>query len=361
MNSFAGIMAQLRADLPKDAFQPQPVLGTMVLAATLTAILGGTWVIVHFSPPWYACLFLGFLIGGAYGTLGFLSHETAHGTVYRNQFLQDFVSSLGFLIFGFTATLWKVWHNKVHHSLANIPDTDPDSYGTVERLKKYPIIKFQFITGVGSGHWSSYLFFFYRFTYHSQIVLWILSKRYREAFKTLNRPRAIAESVLIFSGWIAMGWIFGWKVGLFAVGIPMILANFFLMSYIATNHFLRPLVESYNPLVDSMSVTTLRVVDFLHLNFSHHVEHHFFPGMNWRFTPLVRKSLLAHYSELYNSPYHWKAMLWLFKTPRLYEDKQTLVNPFTGKRVSIKDVEEKMGRHPFHPEAHPPVSTATPA
>src|SRR5262249_34556481 len=232
------------------------------------------------------------------------------------------VTSLGFFILGFGATLWKVWHNKVHHNMTNLPDLDPDSYGTLERLKKYPIVKFQVITGVGSGHWSSYLFFFYRFTYHAQIVLWVLSKRYKDAFRSLNRQRAMVESLAIFSGWILLGWTLGAKAAVFAILIPMIMANATMMSYVATNHFLRPLVDSYNPLVDSMSVTSPRWIDFLHLNFSHHVEHHFFPSMNWRYTPLVRRSLLDHYGDRYNSPYHWKALYWLFKTPRLYEDKE---------------------------------------
>src|SRR4029453_150955 len=193
----------------------------------------------------------------------------------------------------------------------------------------------------------------HRFTYPAQIVLWILSKRYKEAFKTLNRRRAIVESLLIFSAWIALGWAFGWKVALFGIGIPMMIANTLLMSYIATNHFLRPLVDTYNPLVDSMSVTTLKVLDFFHLNFSHHVEHHFFPSMNWHFTPLVRRSLIAHFGGQYQSPYHWKALYWLFKTPRLYEDAQTLANPFTGERVKIRDVEEKLGPNPVFPYAAP--------
>src|SRR4030095_4084178 len=257
MSEFSSIMPKWRADLPKEAFEPQPFLGSVVLAATFTLILGGTWILAVSSPPWYVCAMLSLVIGFAYGSLAFLAHEVAHGSVYRNRYLKDFVASLGFLIFGYTATLWKVWHNKVHHTQTNLPDMDPDSYGTLERLKKYPIVKFQFLTGVGSGHWSSYLFFFYRLTYHAQIVLWILSKRYKEAFKTLNRRRAIVESLRIFSAWVALGWAFGWKVALFGIGIPMMIANTLLMSYIATNHFLRPLVDTYNPLVDSMSVTTL--------------------------------------------------------------------------------------------------------
>ena len=246
------------------------------------------------------------------------------------------------MIFGFTGTLWHVWHNKVHHTLTNIPDVDPDSYGTLTRFKKVPLAKFQFKTGIGSGHWASLFFLLYRFTYHSQIVLWLISKKYPEQFKSLNRRRAILESAAIFSGWLALALIGGWKLTLFGIVLPMAIANATLMSYIATNHFLRPLVDHYNPVDDSMSVTTLKVIDFFHLNFSHHVEHHYFPSMNWRYTPLVRASLMRHAPDRFLAPSHLQAIRWLYKTPRVYSDAETLINPFTGKTVNVHEVEAKL-------------------
>src|SRR5262245_50864536 len=128
MSQYSTIISKLRADLPKEAFEPQPFLGTLVLAATLTLIVGGTWILAIYSPPWYVCALLSVVIGAAYGTLAFLSHEVSHGSVYRHKVLKDSVTSLGFLIFGFTARLWMVWHNKIHHTQANLPDLDPDSY-----------------------------------------------------------------------------------------------------------------------------------------------------------------------------------------------------------------------------------------
>lgn len=350
MGDFGPLYAKLRADLPKEAFQPQPTLGAVVFFATLSVITAGYWMLLTRDPLWYFALPLGLVMGAAFSTLAFLGHETLHGSVFKSKWMQEIVGHLSFLIFGFTSTIWRVWHNKVHHTQANIPDEDPDSYGTLTRFKKIPWARFQFKTGVGSGHWSSAFFFFYRFTYHSQIVLWLTSKKYPEAFKALNRKQAIMESFVIFSAWITLALVGGWKIAVFGIAIPMAIANFTLMSYIATNHFLRPLVDHYNPIDDSMSVTTLKIIDFFHLNFSHHVEHHYFPSMNWRFTPRVRKSLMRHAADQYLAPSHWKAILWLYKTPRIYADANTLINPYSGKTMDIREVETKLMKATPHPK-----------
>jgi len=360
MSDFGTLFAKLRSDIPKEAFRPQPLRGWIVLITTLSLIVGVTWLLIHYHPHWYLALAGGLLIGCAYNTLAFLAHDTLHGSTFRSKRMQDAVGILAFAIFGFTGTLWKVWHNKVHHTKTNIPDVDPDSYGTLERFKHMPMAKFQFKTGVGSGSWLTAFFFLYRFTYHSQIVLWVISKKYPQEFKDLNRGRAMAESFLLLAFWVGLGIAFGPWGGLFAIVIPMMVANFIMMSYIATNHFLRPLVENYNPIEDSMSVTSWKWVDVLHLNFSHHIEHHYFPSMNWRFTPLVRASLLKHAPDRYLAPPHWKAVWMLYKTPRLYEDAETLINPYTGKKVKIREVEKQLKEyqekyelrhHPFHQHA----------
>jgi fatty acid desaturase len=114
---------------------------------------------------------------------------------------------------------------------------------------------------------------------------------------------------------------------LFAVVIPLVVANFLVMSYIATNHFMRPLTRSNDPLENSMSVNTLAVIDRLHFNFSHHVEHHLFPNMSAKHAPRVRAWLKEHEPDRYVSPNHAKAFMYLYRTPRVYLDATTLCDP----------------------------------
>lgn len=347
MENFQPLIAKMKAEFPPEAFQPQP-MSALIDIPCLTIIIAGMWSLIHLSLPWYTALTVAFLMGNAYAMMGFVAHEALHGSVFRSRKLQDLLGYLGFAMFCFSPYFWKFWHNQVHHGHTNRPDLDPDSYGTLERLKRYSLIKFQLKIAIGSGLWSSLFFLFYQFTYHAQVVIWSSWKFPGfEGFKRMNRRRVITESALLALFWIALGAWLGLRFSVYGILVPMMVANFIMMSYIATNHFLRPLSQTDEILVHSMSVRTWKWVDFLHLNFSHHVEHHIFPRMNHRFTPLVREYLVKYVPDRYLAPPHWKALLWLYKTPRLYLDDYTFIDPFTGRTIDINEVEAELRSQPL--------------
>jgi len=163
----------------------------------------------------------------------------------------------------------------------------------------------------------------------------------------MNRRRVIIESAMMALFWIVLGIWGGFRVALFGIVIPMMIANFILMSYISTNHFLRRLTETNESLLNSMRVRTLKWIDILHLNFSHHVEHHIFSSMNHHFTPLVRKYLVKYAPDLYLAPPHWKAMWYLYKTPRVYLNDHTLIDPFTGQTTDLRELEAELKGQPL--------------
>lgn len=104
------------------------------------------------------------------------------------------------------------------------------------------------------------------------------------------------------------------------------------MAYIYTNHMLCPLDDENNPLANSVSLDVPAFVDLLHLNFSHHVEHHLFPGMNADYYPMLRQLLLDRHRETYqllSAPEAWRRLL---STPRHYRDGRTLVS-WCGERT----------------------------
>ena len=90
--------------------------------------------------------------------------------------------------------------------------------------------------------------------------------------------------------WISLLFIMGPGKWLFAYVIPLLIANFIVMAYIATNHRLNPIVPVNDPLANCLSVTVPRWVDVLHFNFSYHTEHHLFPAMSSKYYPLVKKN-----------------------------------------------------------------------
>ncbi|HKY16134.1 MAG TPA: fatty acid desaturase, partial [Microthrixaceae bacterium] len=176
----------------------------------------------------------------------------------------------------------------------------------------------------------------YWFTFHAQVVLWIQSK-YLKTFKGLNRRRAIIDTFAFVAAWGVVAWLAGPVGAIFVILVPLIVANATVMSYIATNHFMRPQSASNDPLVNSMSVTSPKIVDLVHNNFSYHVEHHLFPRMSPSRAPRVRQWLKANEATRYVSPPHWLAVSYLYKTPRVYLDATTLCDPDNPERQMSTD------------------------
>ena len=90
--------------------------------------------------------------------------------------------------------------------------------------------------------------------------------------------------------------------------VPLVVANSLIMSYIATNHFLNPLTEINDPLANTLSVTSPRWLEKLHLQFGYHVEHHLFPTLSGRHAPVVRDVLIRLYGDRYLTMPHVRAL-----------------------------------------------------
>ena len=316
---------QIKADLPADTFERQPQRALWFIPLVATALAAGTAIIVV-RPPWYLCVLLGLVMGQCFASMGFLSHEVLHGSVVKSKGLQYFLGYLGFAPMLVSPSLWRVWHNQIHHGKTNMGNSDPDSFGTVSRFEKAPSTRFVARLAPGSRHWSSVFFFAYWFTFHGQVVLWIQAK-YMRTFARFNRRRAIIDSAVCLALWITVGILAGPFYSLFVIAIPVMLTNALVMGYIATNHFMRPMTKSNDPIENSMSVTTLPIIDRMHFNFSHHVEHHLFPNMSAKHAPRLRTWLEENENDRYVTPNHAFAIAYLYRTPRVYLDATTLCDP----------------------------------
>lgn len=323
--------------LSEDTFARHPLRALWMLPP-LASIVLGTLAIVRWELAWYWALPLALVMGNSYAMMGLLAHEVLHGATVKARWLQ---TALGYVGFGpslISPNLWRHWHNAVHHGKTNQGNRDPDSFGTLWRYTHQPITRLVVRLAPGSRHWYSYLFLFYWFPFHGQIVLWIHTK-HMKAFKRFSATRSKIETFAFLGLWVALGVWAGWRNSLFVIVIPMAIGNFIAMSYIATNHFLRPQAANYDPIDNSMGVTTPLLLDWLHFRFSHHVEHHYFPAMSGGQLPRVRAWLLANVRERYVAPPHWKAVQYLYRTPRVYRDPDTLCDPnHLTRTVNIADV-----------------------
>jgi fatty acid desaturase len=332
----------VRAQLPAEVFRRRP--WRLIYVAILLGIIGACgWGAMH--APWYAAIPLSMLMGHTFAVFMFFGHEIAHGAVIGSRRLQDLVLYLTCAPYCLSPGLWRMWHNVVHHAHAHVDVRDPDHFGSIARYERGGFWRRLVIESApGSGRLLSYLYFFLFFSGHAQGVLWVESVG-AEEFKGLNRTRAKIESFLMLAWWVALGIATGLRGTLYLVVIPMMAANFVLISYIFTNHLLRPLGERASSLDGTMSVRTLKVIDRLHFHFSHHIEHHLFPAVSSMHYPLIRAALEELVGDSYLAPPHWWAVLVLYRTPRLYAQPTELLEPVTGRRVSIASVEELLELH----------------
>ena len=323
-NSVRDLRNRIRQELPADTFQPQN--WRLIWFLPLVSVVVACWLLLSFYDlAWYWCLPISLIIGNTYGSLGFLSHEVSHGALGIQGRWKTFFAGIGLAPFLVTPGFWHRWHNLAHHGNTNMGDRDPDSFGTLKRYQRSPGQKKLLKLAPGSGTWYSYLFLFYSFTLHSQVVLWFQTK-HREEFKGFNRQRALLEMLALLGFWITLGIFMGGKAAFFGLVLPHLIGNAVIQSYILTNHFLRPQTHINDPVDNSMSLKSLPLLDRLHFNFSHHVEHHLFPRLPMNKAPRLRQWFLENMPERYVYPTHATALRYLYKTPKVYADSLTLID-----------------------------------
>ncbi len=328
---------ELRAILPKYVFSPVPGriwwlyfhVGIMVTCGILIFKLDYVWLDILLS----------LVIGHSMACNFFLGHEITHGAVVKNKKLIHFYANICFVPWGLYGSAWIHAHNGRHHQHTQHSIKDPDCFGS----KKYRYNKIlQQLTRFlpGSGTWMSYTFLFWFFTFYTFYIVRVFTP---DIFPD-RRTKTISTAffILAYTAWpllAALAIPYGF---LYFFLVPVLVANFVVMSYIATNHFLNPLTEDVNdPLVNALSVKTWRVIDFIHLNFSYHTEHHIFPYVSPKYAPLVAAAIKEKFPGKYNEMSHAKALRLLYQRPKFYYDELTLLDPKTQQRyptIVLEDV-----------------------
>jgi fatty acid desaturase len=341
MSADSLVKARIRAALPGNTFSRRP-LRLVLMLPMVTAVVTISTLLVVLPMPWYVASVAAVVLGNIYGSLMFLAHEVGHGATVRSRRIQRLFMYPGCAIFLLSPRLWVIWHNQSHHGHTNRADEDPDVFGTLERFMRsrsslQAVHKF----APGSRYWRSAVFFLTFFTIHSQTVLWSKSRIF-PGYEGLDRRRAEADSIVMAAFWVALSVGVGLRAAIFVVVIPMLAANCVVLAYIVTNHMVRPLTHEADTLLTTMSVRTVWLLDRIHLNFSHHVEHHLFPAMPSSMTPRVREVLTTQFPNEYLAPTHWRALASVLRTPRLYDGSSTLFDPYHGFRVDIPQVESRL-------------------
>jgi fatty acid desaturase len=234
------------------------------------------------------------------------------------------------LPFTLSPTLWTGWHNRVHHNHCAMPGKDPDMYPTLieyQTQRAARIMADHF--GLGRRRLVSMFSLLFGFTGQSQQMLW--KARDKGILSPGLHRRAIVEFLLGVGFWAVVAVLVGFVPFLFIYLIPLVVANSIVMMFIMTNHNLSPLTPDVNdPLVNSLSVTLPRPLEWLTLNFGYHVEHHLFPAMSTRHGAAVRDALRTQFPAHYQSMPLTRALRTLYTTARVYQDDVTLLDPPSG-------------------------------
>jgi|UniRef100_A0A7C3HFI5 fatty acid desaturase len=314
----------LKAKLPRYFFEPVPA--RLVYLPTFLALFGlCAWGIVATPHVWLKLL-LSFGIGYSFIGLGFLAHEILHGAVTKHPIVRSVAGTIAFIPLLVGARLWRKWHNVEHHGHTQHPHDDPDAMGALETAIQKPFVKWMFrqVPALRS------FFLFFSFTFWFSLHAHLMLRRFLPEFKPGERPVVIFQAVLPVLVWLsALFWAGSFNF-LFVFVLPWLMANFIAMSFIATNHLLNPITETNDPLLNSLTVRNPRWLEWLTLGFGYHIEHHVFPVLSPKYAHVVAQKIKELWPERYNELPHWKALFYLWKTPRLYRDHRNLIEPTTG-------------------------------
>ncbi len=319
---------EIRPLLPKSAFEPARSRALWVpVHYSIIALLG--WAMATSRLPGLLWPVASLVIGLCLAGITFVGHETLHGGVVRGRVAIRALGWVSFLPFVVSPQLWMAWHNRVHHNHCGKAGVDPDMYPTLHEYQTQPasrIMADHF--GLGRKRLLGAASLLFGFTGQSLQMLF-KARRLGVLRPNLHR-RAIIETLMGIAVWTAVAFLVGPLVFVFLYLLPLIVANTIVMAFIMTNHNLSPLSPVNDPLVNSLSVTLPRVVEWLTLDFGFHAEHHLFPTLSTRHGREIRDAVRARYPERYQSMPLFTAIRQLHRTARVYRDDVTLTDPNTG-------------------------------
>ncbi|MEI9952949.1 MAG: acyl-CoA desaturase [Pseudomonadota bacterium] len=327
-STIASYARDIRPHLKRGAFRPARSrlwwLPVHLAIVTLCIIaLQQHWL------PWLVAPLLSLVIGMSFAGLTFVGHETLHGAIVRGPRLRYLVGWLGFSPFVISPRLWVAWHNRVHHGNTQHAGKDPDAYPTLREYRQSRAIRLATQIAPGLRRLRGASTPLIGFSVQSTHMLF--AARARGFLSGKEQAYAACETLLGVALWSTLAVATGGLVFLFAFVLPLLVANAIVMGFILTNHSLSPLTGLNDPLLNSLTVTTPRLVEWLTLGFGYHVEHHLFPAMSARHAPEVRALLRARYPGKYQSMSLLRATAALHSSARVYKDATTLVDPKSGR------------------------------
>lgn len=338
----------LRPLLPESAFKPNA--NKLVILAINFLILGLGWAIARDLDRWsiqwlWLYLPLSAIMGNSIIICLFAAHDSMHGSTIKQPRWRYSIGFLALALLWMPPTLWKSVHNHKHHTETNAIG-DPDRMYLVGQNDTWGKWIQNLFVPSSQVNWALLIlgmatsWVVHTFRHISSVLLFNRDDvDYVPAPVVVSpRKRQTIAIELMAICLIHVGILAYLKLSILAIllgyVLPLGIGYAGVMFYIYTNHFLCPMTEINDPLVNTVSLRMPEFFDLLHFNFSYHTEHHIFPSMNSDYYPLVRELLQTHYPESYNlipAPEAWRLLM---ATPRHYHDDVTLTDKLDREMVT---------------------------
>ncbi len=312
----------LRDRLSPEMFRPVPgrVLWMPIHAGIVAAC---TIVIVDGRPAVLAGFGLAIILGFSFSCMGILGHEILHGSIVEPLWLRRCLGVICLAPLGLGPAFWTIWHN-IHHANTQHPVNDPDTWGPSDGDPLDPAMGF--LRRFANARTPLFPFFLATgLTAHAVALLFSTQKQMTRQ----QRVATLTEFLGVWVFWLSLGFWLGWGKFLFFFAIPLLVANVVINSFVVTNHFLSPLDDTGDPLAGSLTVTTHPRIEWLLLNFNYHTEHHLFPRMSPKYAPQVARLLKETWPDRYHQLPHGRALLAVWRTPRVYRGHVQLIDTRT--------------------------------
>ncbi len=314
--------------MPKSVFEPAQ--SRLLWIPVHVGLIAAGMSLIAAGLPLWGKIPLSLVIGFSFAGLAFVAHEALHGAICRRRKVRKLVGFVGFLPFCISPRLWIAWHNRVHHGSTNHLGRDPDAMASLDEYRSSLMVRV--ITGLQRRS-RGILTLLVGFSVQSTHVLFVARKR--RYLNARHHRAAIFETLLGWTFWLVLGAFGGLAFFLWSFVLPLLVANTIVMAHILTNHSLCPTDETNDPLKSSLTVTVPRWFSWLTLGFGYHVEHHLLPAMSHRHGPLVSQWLRENYPRDYRRMPLLSALSRVCRSPRIYRDTNTLVDPRTGETVAV--------------------------
>ncbi|MFT5173268.1 MAG: fatty acid desaturase [Gammaproteobacteria bacterium] len=291
------VRKKLLPELPDGFFNRAPHRVVYLLVA-FGALALNILVVAHAqSSPYFSGIYVICVLvnGNCLSFAFFYFHEAQHGAVLRDGALRFISTLLAGAPFLLTPTGWRKWHAYHHRYTSMAEDFDRQRHPEFDDVN------------ASSTRVHVYLkqMHYRKLTTYFVLLLSIASSHAYAVIKNLRGPNVVhlprtrvlveyAAVVLLFCTPLVLLPI---DVGLLGYLAPVLIANLIASTYVISNHCASAVTVQNYPLLSATSVYLLRRLEWSHMHFGRHVEHHLFPSVSHDKLATVSKILRVKFAD----------------------------------------------------------------